>query len=81
MNISVQLFAVAKDLTGCESLTLEVPDGVTVAHLREHLLTRFPALEPVAASLQFAVDQEYANGTTPLFAGQEVAIIPPVSGG
>ena len=81
MNISVQLFAVARDLVGCESLTLAVPDGATVALLREQLFTRFPALVPVAGSLKFAVDQEYANDTTPLFAGQEVAIIPPVSGG
>ena len=80
-DISVQLFAVARDLAGCDSITLSVPDGATVAILREKLVDRVPALAPLTESLQIAVDQEYAVDTTPLTAHQEVAIIPPVSGG
>ncbi len=80
-DISVQLFAVARDLAGCDSVTLAVPDGATVAVLREKLFDRVPALAPLTKSLQIAVDQEYAIDTTPLTAQQEVAIIPPVSGG
>ena len=76
MDVSVQMFAVARDLTGCDSLTMAVPDGANVALLREQLFARFPALAAVAGSLQFAVDQEYANDSTPLVPGQEIAIIP-----
>ena len=81
MDISVQLFAVARDLARCESLTLSVPEGATVSQLREQLFARFPELVPFAGSLQIAVDQQYASDATLLTADQEVAIIPPVSGG
>ena len=81
MDISVQLFAVARDLAGCESLTLSVPEGATVSKLREQLFARFPQLVPFAGSLQIAVDQQYASDAALLTADQEVAIIPPVSGG
>lgn len=81
MDISVQLFAVARDLAHCKSLTLSMPEGATVSQLREQLFVRFPELAPFAESLQVAVDQQYASDATLLAADQEVAIIPPVSGG
>ena len=73
--------ATAPASPGCESLTVSVPEGATVSQLREQLFARFPELVPFARSLQFAVDQQYASDATLLAADQEVAIIPPVSGG
>lgn len=80
-EISIQLFAVARDLAGCKTVTLTLPEGATVAMLREKLYAQVPELVPLAESMQIAVDQEYAIDETPLTATQEVALIPPVSGG
>ena len=80
-EISIQLFAVARDLAGCKTITLALPECATVAMLREKLFAQVPALVPLAESVQIAVDQEYATDATQLTAAQEVALIPPVSGG
>ena len=80
-EISIQLFAVAQDLAGCKTVTLTRPERATVAMLREKLYAEVPALVPLAESMQIAVDQEYAIDETLLTAAQEVALIPPVSGG
>ncbi len=81
LEISIQLFAVARDLADCEVVTLAVPENATVAILREKLFAQIPALAPLRESLRIAVDQEYATDMTRITASQEIAIIPPVSGG
>lgn len=81
MIVRVRLFAVARQLAGAEWIELDVSDAPTVAVLRGALLARLPALEPMRASLRFAVNNEYANDSTVVPGNAEVACIPPVSGG
>jgi molybdopterin converting factor subunit 1 len=77
VHIRVRLFAGLREQAGAGERTLEVPDGATVAAI-------WPALglkrdEP--AGLLYAVNKVYAESDRPLAEGDEVALIPPVSGG
>ena len=66
---------------GAATLPVRVPEGITVGELLEHLRREYPILEPWLASTRVAVNYEYASAQTSLKAGDEVALIPPVSGG
>ncbi|QDU39873.1 molybdopterin synthase small subunit [Maioricimonas rarisocia] len=81
MNVSVQLFARARDLAGSERVSVDVPDDATVGDVRAALVREYPALEPIASSLLVAVDADYATDSKRLEQGQVVACFPPVSGG
>ena len=81
MKVRLKLFAVAKQLAGCEVLELELPAEADVAALRTALLERVPALEPLSRQLAFAVNMEYAGDGVKLSEEADVACIPPVSGG
>ncbi len=60
---------------------MEVPDGCTAAALLALLAARHPGLDTLLPSLQLAVNQRYAPRDAPLAPGDEVALIPPISGG
>lgn len=81
MTITVRLFAILRREAGTDVLTLELPEGATVADavaaLRAGPLPWLPDRETFAV----AVDREYAADETPLGDGAEVALVPPVSGG
>ena len=82
MTITVRLFAMLRERAGRDSFELELGDGSTVADALEALKDSSPlgeALErmPVRA----AVNREYVADDSPLSPGDEVALIPPVSGG
>ena len=81
MQLTVKLFATLKDRVKAGQVTVELPDGATVAALREKLATDFPALVQPLGSSVVSVNQEFAFAETPLHAGDEVALFPPVSGG
>jgi molybdopterin converting factor subunit 1 len=80
MKISLLSFGIAKDITGQRFLDVEVPDDGTVAALRAMLVARFPRLADLAA-VRLAVNGEYAEEGLALKENDEVALIPPVSGG
>ncbi|MBL9122852.1 MAG: MoaD/ThiS family protein [Planctomycetaceae bacterium] len=81
MRIRVQMFAIARQHAGADSVELEVPAGATVGELRESLFRRLPELGALGTRVLFAVDGEYAGDASPLRSDCEVACIPPVSGG
>jgi molybdopterin converting factor subunit 1 len=81
VKVCVRLFAVAKDLAGSDSVWLELPEGATVAQLRERLAAEMPALATVLPQVLFAVGSDYARDDTVISRTSEVACIPPVSGG
>lgn len=81
MTITVRLFAIARDAAGTDSLTLCLPAGATTADVASMLAERHHPLARVLPSCVFAVNQQYAPPTTALRDGDEVAVIPPVSGG
>jgi molybdopterin synthase catalytic subunit len=81
MEIQVKLFAILKDRAGKSHIHVELPDDATVSVLLDRLAAVQPALAPSIATCVVAVNQEFAFGSTPIQAGDEVALFPPVSGG
>ena len=81
MKVNVLFFGITHDLTGCAQEQVELPEGENLEGLRHQCEARFPRLQSVGGSLLLAVNQEIARGPTPLRDGDEVAFMPPVSGG
>jgi molybdopterin converting factor subunit 1 len=81
MTLTVHLFARARELAGADAVALELPPGATVAELRRTLAGRFPALAGLLDRSAVAVNHDFADDVRVLLAGDEVAVIPPVSGG
>jgi len=81
MILRVRLFARARDLGGAEMLTVELPAGATVAELRRRIADASPALATVLPRCAVAVNSDFAEETRALTANDEVALLPPVSGG
>ncbi len=81
MRVTVKLFAILRERAGVSEATLDVRDGATISALRELLAEQFPVLRDVLRQTAFAVNREYASNGTALADGDEVAAIPPVSGG
>jgi molybdopterin converting factor subunit 1 len=79
MRIDVLLFAALREATGESRLELELDPGATVGDALAALAIRHPALSRGAPLV--AVNREYAAKSRPLLDGDEVALIPPVSGG
>ncbi len=81
MKLTVKLFAAAREAVGAPEVVVEAPEGATVAVLRTTLGGQWPALAPLLASSLVAVNAEYAPATLQIGAADDVALIPPVSGG
>lgn len=81
MRVNVRLFAGLTDLVGARTVELELNDGATVADLREALRRQYPAVAPFMATLVCAVNEEYVPSGHRVAEGDEIALIPPVSGG
>jgi len=81
MRVRILFFAVLKDLVGKSSDVLDLPDGALVRDVLSHYLSEFPQMRESVASLAVAVNEEYAGAETVLKAEDEVALLPPVSGG
>lgn len=81
MRVTVRLFARLRELAGAAEFVREVPPGATAADVWKGLVRDHPALAPYETSLSCAVNAEYARMTTSVADGDEVAFLPPVSGG
>jgi len=81
MQVKVLFFGQLKDVVGAAEDRVELPEGASVDDLLAHYRKRFPRWEQFRPSLAVAVNQEYADAAAPLNGGDEVAFIPPVSGG
>jgi molybdopterin converting factor subunit 1 len=81
MRVTVRLFARLRDLAGAGELARELPDAATVATLWQALVIDHPEMAAYEQSLSCAVNAEYAKFRTVLTDGDEVAFLPPVSGG
>ena len=77
--LTVHLFAATAQCVGAPRV--ELPHPPTVAHLRRRLTDTWPSLAELLPRCAVAVNHEYATDDTPLLPGDEVAVIPPVSGG
>ena len=81
MKVRIRLFAVQRELAGTREVALELPDGGTVADAWTGLVALYPSLASGRDSVRFARNGKYADAATALTDGDEVAMIPPVSGG
>ena len=81
MRIRVRLFAIQRELAGAREVPIELADGAVVEDAWTVIASRFPVLAPGRPSVRFARNGDYADPTTALADGDEVAFIPPVSGG
>ena len=81
MKVKVLFFASCKDITGQRETCIEIHAEMTVGEFKNRLLAKYPDLEGLNNVLSVAVNAEYTDNTTVLHDGDEVAFIPPVSGG
>ena len=79
--IKVLLFGAAADRAGTRETELPVDEDVTLAEIWPLLAGRHPDLAPLRDTLAFAVNGEYAREDAGISPGDEVAVLPPVSGG
>jgi molybdopterin converting factor subunit 1 len=80
-RIRVRLFAIQRELAGAREVALDLPPGATIEAAWTALVERHPVLAPGRPAVRFARNGEYADPETALADGDELAIIPPVSGG
>ena len=81
MRVTILYFAAARERAGTASEVLQVRDGATAGDALAAACARHPPLQAVAQKLRLAVDREFATAGHALRDGNEVALIPPVSGG
>ena len=81
MRVQVLFFGQLKDLTGRSSETLPLADRATLRDVLRHYSDKFPAIQKLSPSLALSINREYAPQDAPLRDGDEVALLPPVSGG
>jgi molybdopterin converting factor subunit 1 len=81
MLVTVRLFARLRELAGASELEQELPAEANAGTAWTALVGRYPALAAYGPAISCAVNEEYARFTTPLKDGDEVAFLPPVSGG
>ncbi|HEV1286959.1 MAG TPA: molybdenum cofactor biosynthesis protein MoaE [Bryobacteraceae bacterium] len=81
MRIRVLFFGVLRDVTGLREDSIEIPEGGLAASVFDHYSARFPRLGEMSKSIVLAVNQKFCAPSEALVDGDELAFLPPVSGG
>ena len=81
IQVTVLFFGAARDAAGTDEISLAAAVPASVRTVKETVFSRYKAVARFAKSLMIAVNQEYATDETPLKNQDEVAFLPPVSGG
>ncbi len=81
MDVTVRFFASLREVTGLRDTSFRVEAGSTLENLLDSLIEAYPGLQRHRESMLLAVNEEFADLRTPLQAGDQVALLPPVSGG
>jgi molybdopterin synthase catalytic subunit len=81
MQVRVLYLGMLREIAGCERETVELGDALTAGQLYAQLQQRIPKLREFRGAIALAVNYEYSDGKTMLQENDEVALIPPVSGG
>jgi molybdopterin synthase catalytic subunit len=81
VRIKVLFFGPVRDLVGVREDALEIAEGGRLGQVFEHYAARFPRLGAMSGSIVLALNQQFSPPSAPLAEGDEVALLPPVSGG
>ncbi len=81
MTVRLRFFASLRERLRCSEAEWQLADGATIDDLWQALCAHYPQLAGLRSSMTFAVNREYVKGDHVLAANDEVALIPPVSGG
>jgi molybdopterin converting factor subunit 1 len=81
LTLQVHLFARFRDVFGTDVVNINLPEPATVKELRAAVASRKAEISGLLARSQVAVNRELAGDETAICAGDEIALIPPVSGG
>jgi sulfur-carrier protein len=81
VRVTVKLFARLRDIAGAPELTREIAPGATIGSIWRDLTGEFPDLAPYERAISAAVNLDYARMSTEVRDGDEIAFLPPVSGG
>src|SRR5579871_2677242 len=81
MRARVLFFGILKEIVGVSAEETELPEGASLRTVFDHYAERHPRLKEMAPSIVVARNQEFAALPTLLAEGDEVAFLPPVSGG
>ena len=81
MEVNVRLFALYRERARRSFVKVSLPDGATVDDLTDEVRRQFPNLAPPEVKIVVAVNTDYADSNVILQSGDDVCLIPPVSGG
>ncbi len=81
MKVKLLLFASLKDIAGRRDLEMELDDGSTLQQVTEKLASLYPEIGRMQNSVRIAINQEFADENIALNNGDEIAFLPPMSGG
>ncbi len=81
MRVTVRLFARLRELAGHDTLTVDVTSPATVADVWTSVTETHPALAPFGRAVSVAVNADFARMTSPVRDADDIAFLPPVSGG
>jgi len=80
MKCTIKAFGISREIIGNRFLEMELPEGYTISDLKSELFQKYPLFDNLK-SLYVALNNEYADDRSVLKTGDEIALIPPVSGG
>jgi molybdopterin synthase catalytic subunit len=81
VRVTVRLFARLRDVAGAAELARDVPGGATVGDVWRQLAREFPEFASYERSISSAINADYARMDQVIGDGDEIAFLPPVSGG
>ena len=81
IHVHVKFFAMVREIVGSDEKTLPLPAGSPASAVLESILQEYPRLKEWKDCVRIAVNRDYVDGHQLVRDGDEVAIIPPVSGG
>jgi molybdopterin converting factor subunit 1 len=80
-KIKVRLFAILREMVGEREITITVPTGITVSKLNNEILKKYPQLKSFSNKFVTSVNCKITTGDTIITSKDEIALLPPVSGG
>ncbi len=81
MKVKIRYFAGIKDVAGLSEEFLEIDKGITFGELKRHLLARRPQIAAILDRCRIAQSQRLVNDSDTINSTEEIAILPPISGG